>query len=137
MTRRTVLRASDADREQVVERLGHAAAEGRLLPDELEERMGRALSARTYGELDAIVADLPVTRPARRQPRASAWRPPRVVALVVMALVLGLVFNLLSGGVGHSHPGHQGFLGGASVFWVVWIVLGWRYFTRRSHRAHQ
>ena len=59
MARRSVLRASDADREQTTERLRTAAGEGRLLTDELEHRIGAALSARTYGELDAVVADLP------------------------------------------------------------------------------
>jgi hypothetical protein len=136
MTRRAVLRASDADREQVADRLRHAAAEGRLLPDEFEERMGGALSARTYGELDQIVADLPVPTPVRQHPRVSGWRPPRIVALVALALVLGVVFSSLSGAVGHGHPDHQALWGGAPVIWLVWIVFGWRYFTRRSHRAH-
>lgn len=69
--RGTVLRRpSDADREQIVERLRGAAGEGRLLVDEFDERLGQALSARTYRELDAIVADLPrrqsiITRPGR------------------------------------------------------------------------
>ena len=66
MTKRAVLRAADADREQVAERLRRAAAEGRLLTEELEERLGAALSAKTYGELDAIVSDLPTTDIDRR-----------------------------------------------------------------------
>ena len=55
------MRASDADREQVAEFLRHAAGEGRLLVDELEDRLGAALSAKTYAELDAITADLPTS----------------------------------------------------------------------------
>jgi hypothetical protein len=53
------LRASDADRDAVVDRLREAAGEGRLEPDELEERVDRALRARTYGELAELLADLP------------------------------------------------------------------------------
>jgi hypothetical protein len=61
MTKRSSLRASDADRDRVAERLHQAVAEGRLLAHEFEERLGRTLRARTYGELDAIVDDLPGT----------------------------------------------------------------------------
>lgn len=53
------LRASDADRDAVVDRLREAAGEGRLEPDELEQRLDEALRARTYGDLAALVADLP------------------------------------------------------------------------------
>ena len=64
------LRASDSDREQVAERLRDAMAEGRLSGDELEQRLEALYGARTYGELDALLADLPVTRsPARRRIR--------------------------------------------------------------------
>jgi Flp pilus assembly protein TadB len=53
------LRASDAERDAVVDRLREAAGEGRLEPDELEQRVDRALRARTYGELSELLADLP------------------------------------------------------------------------------
>ena len=52
-------RAGDADREAVAERLRIAAGEGRIEPWELEERLGQAYGAKTYGELAALVADLP------------------------------------------------------------------------------
>jgi hypothetical protein len=61
MPRQSSHRASDADREAVTERLRKAAADGRLEPDELEERLHTALRARTYGELDRVVADLPAS----------------------------------------------------------------------------
>ena len=51
-------RAGDADREAVADRLRIAAGEGRIDLGELEERLDRAYAARTYGELDALVADL-------------------------------------------------------------------------------
>jgi hypothetical protein len=57
------MRASDADRDRVLDVLREAAAEGRLTPDELEERMGATLAARTLGELAALTADLPSGQP--------------------------------------------------------------------------
>jgi hypothetical protein len=57
------MRASDADRDRVLDVLREAAAEGRLTPDELDERMGAALAARTLGELATLTADLPAGQP--------------------------------------------------------------------------
>jgi hypothetical protein len=53
------LRASHADRDQVVELLRVAAGDGRLSPEELDDRLEHALTARTYAELAALTADLP------------------------------------------------------------------------------
>jgi hypothetical protein len=53
------LRASHDDRDQVAEQLRVAAGDGRLSPGELDERLELALTARTYAELAALVADLP------------------------------------------------------------------------------
>ncbi|MEU2246957.1 DUF1707 domain-containing protein [Streptomyces sp. NPDC019224] len=52
------MRASDADREAVVEQLREAAAEGRIDLDELNERLELALTAKTYGELVPLTDDL-------------------------------------------------------------------------------
>ncbi len=52
------MRASDADRDRVMDVLRVAAGEGRLTPDELDERLEAALSSRTLGELAALTADL-------------------------------------------------------------------------------
>lgn len=51
--------ASDAEREATVARLNDAGREGRLQLDELSDRVDRALSARTRGELEDLVQDLP------------------------------------------------------------------------------
>jgi Domain of unknown function (DUF1707) len=56
------LRASDADREQVLEVLKTAFAEGRLTMAELDARAGQALVSRTYGELAALTTDIPSGR---------------------------------------------------------------------------
>jgi hypothetical protein len=53
------LRATHDDRNHVVELLRVAAGDGRLTLDELDERVGAALTARTYGELAALVSDMP------------------------------------------------------------------------------
>jgi len=71
------LRASDADRDQVVQRLHTAATEGRLSSEELDERVHRALTAITYDDLDAVLEDLPRPRPERgRTPAARAEHRP-------------------------------------------------------------
>ena len=53
------VRASDADREAVVARLQTAMAEGRITVDEFTDRVDGAHRARTHGELDQLVTDLP------------------------------------------------------------------------------
>ncbi|MEU3571802.1 DUF1707 domain-containing protein [Kitasatospora sp. NPDC036755] len=53
------LRASHADRDRVAELLRISAGDGRLTAEELDERLEAALSARTFGELAALTADLP------------------------------------------------------------------------------
>ena len=64
------MRAADADRDRVVEFLQRAYSEGRLSKDEYDVRMGRALAARTYADLDQLVADLPAARPPMATPVA-------------------------------------------------------------------
>jgi hypothetical protein len=58
-TQDRTLRASDADREQVVDQLEQHTIAGRLTTDEFEERTQQAYAAKTMGELDALHRDLP------------------------------------------------------------------------------
>jgi hypothetical protein len=53
------IRASDADRDRTATLLREHHAEGRLTPEEFDHRLDRALAAKTIGELDALLADLP------------------------------------------------------------------------------
>jgi Domain of unknown function (DUF1707) len=53
------IRASDADRDRVASMLREHHAAGRLTAEEFHDRMDRALEARTLGELDELMADLP------------------------------------------------------------------------------
>ena len=65
------MRASDADRDAAVAELGEHFQAGRLTAEELDERTGRALTARTWGELRAVRADLPDTGSAPRIPASA------------------------------------------------------------------
>ncbi|MCX5067648.1 DUF1707 domain-containing protein [Micromonospora lupini] len=71
MDGRDGMRAADADREVVADRLRVALGEGRLDLHEYDERVQRAYAARTYAELDALLTDLPPVAP----PEQSALRP--------------------------------------------------------------
>jgi hypothetical protein len=61
-------RASDADREQVIDTLKVAFVQGRLTKDELDARAGQTFASRTYAELAAATADIPAGPPAAVEP---------------------------------------------------------------------
>jgi hypothetical protein len=131
------LRASDADREHVAERLRHATAEGRLTADELEDRLAALFAAKTYGELDALVADLPVPRSRDR----GRLEVPRWVWGAGAAMLLLPILGMLTA-VGHhadeafdpsrfgrhgNLPGrladsHHAIVGAASTFTVLMLI---------------
>jgi hypothetical protein len=69
------LRASHADREQVIDTLKTAFADRRLDKDELDARAGQALAARTYTELATATAGIPAA-PAQAPPPRRPARPP-------------------------------------------------------------
>jgi hypothetical protein len=72
------LRAARADREHVIDLLKAAFVQGRLTKDELDARVGQALTARTYAQLAALTDDIPTARPpARQQNRQQQNRPER------------------------------------------------------------
>ena len=120
MAARVAVRASDADRESVAERLRKAAGEGRLRTEELEERLEVALSARTYGELDSIVRDLPGRRLA-----ASRTSPVRAVGGAALSATLALVVTVAVA-IAVLFIATGVFAG-----WLLWIVAGWFFFGRR------
>lgn len=103
-TSRDRMRAADTDRERVAEKLRAAHDEGRLDLAEYDERIQQAWAARTYGELEALTADLPraappaapATRHEVRQPHrqrrggraaVAAWASVSVINLLIWALV--------------------------------------------------
>ncbi|MER6181395.1 DUF1707 domain-containing protein [Streptomyces sp. NPDC001652] len=71
----TDLRASDADRDRIADILREALAEGRLTADEHAERVEGVLAAKTVGELDAFIQDLPAAHRRRPTPAAAPNRP--------------------------------------------------------------
>jgi len=83
------MRASSADRERAVDVLKAAFAEGRLDQEEYNDRMGRAYAARTYGELAALTADLPVgPLPFWQGP---VYQPPAGTnSMAIASMVLGV-----------------------------------------------
>ena len=99
------IRASDADRDAVVAALSEHFQAGRLTTEELEDRTGQALAARTLGQLDELTADLPAPRPAAPPtPAAPRRRPGYLVlmplaALAILAMVLGTSTGLHAWGV--------------------------------------
>jgi hypothetical protein len=119
--RRAALRASDADREQIVSFLQQHHTEGRLTVDEFTDRMQRAFNARTFGELEPLTRDLPPLPPALPEPRGP---DPATVAkqrfyhhLLSYTLVntfLVSVWALVSVASGHLQ-----------FFWPSWTLLGW------------
>jgi len=121
------IRASDADRDEVLERLRRAHVEGRLDAEELTDRAGTALAARTVGELAALTADLPPAGsppPVPAPPPAFAVGPGWAVASAGghranhagMVLVAAICFTV---GVTVLTGGHLFIWPGWLVFWVV------------------
>jgi Domain of unknown function (DUF1707) len=86
MDDRRKMRASDADRQEVIERLRTALDEGRLKMDEYIDRMGQASEAVTYGDLAPLYADLPqsgaVARPDPSPPAPAAPPVPTPIPVV-------------------------------------------------------
>jgi uncharacterized protein DUF1707 len=113
------VRVGDADRERVVDLLRDHAAAGRLEPDELEDRLGRAYGARHGSDLQAVLAELPAEQPA------APARPsrPRAAAAPLLPLAVGALIALAAL---------------TSAWWLLWliwpivIVLGPRRHYRRA-----
>ena len=110
---RSDMRASDEDRERVVDMLRDHGAAGRLSTEELEERTAAALAARTNGQLDALLADLPKLRdPHRAERRAETARRAFAEHLRAYVGVMVLLVAIWA-------------LAGMGYFWPVWPALGW------------
>jgi len=74
MASNTKTRASDADRDRAAAALREHLAVGRLSIEEFDERLDKAYAAKTLGELDQVMADLPAAGPGQL-PDAPADRP--------------------------------------------------------------
>ena len=97
-------RASDRDRQQVVDRLRGALEDGRLTMEEYVDRMEVAYRAATYGDLAPLCADLPVSPPVTAGP-ATDTRPTAPPAAFSRAGYLAGLPAVLK------------------VLWVKWLVV--------------
>ena len=85
--RSPALRVSDRERDAVVQRVQAAFAEGRLDDTEFDERMRAALTARTRGDLDVLLTDLPAETAAPGPMAATAGRGPGRLAIALKSSV--------------------------------------------------
>ena len=92
------MRASHADREQVIDMLKTAFVQGRLATDEFDLRVGQVLASRTYTDLNALTADIPAGLIRAQSPdpaRKPASVPtPKAVRDAVRHMCLGAVLTL-------------------------------------------
>ena len=95
------LRASDADREQVIDALKTAFVQEQLTTSELTRRAGQALASRTYAELAGATAGIPPRPPATPPRHRAAPVPARpvnrtaiawAVSLTIISPALGVAF---------------------------------------------
>jgi hypothetical protein len=108
----SALRASDQERDAAVQSLRRHAAAGRLSIEELEERVGAALAARTRAQLEALLADLPDARlrvGSRGRSRAGAGTRGHLRTFVAVNVGLVVLWAVT----------------GAGYFWPVWPMLWW------------
>jgi Domain of unknown function (DUF1707) len=125
------LRASHADRENVISTLKAAFVAGMLAKDELDLRVGQAFASRTYADLAALTADLPaglaVTQPrkaARAQGKARVVRTGAVLtaATAVYAAMWPLAFSIHRNMEGNPIP-YDGKLILLSTFVYLFVLL--------------
>jgi hypothetical protein len=116
------LRVSDAERDAVMAELGSHLETGRLDLDEYGQRLEAAAAARTHGDLDRLLADLPrPASPAQGPPQRPRSRFPAsgaVVAAVFAALVVAAVSSSFWNWHAHSH-GHWGW----GAWWLIVIPI--------------
>jgi hypothetical protein len=139
------MRISDADRADVADRLSKHYSDGRLDQAEFNERLDRAMNAKTQADLNGLFADLPATdepdkaAKAVRQPdqRPRNRRPvQRVVGLILIAVVAIFAARALM----WPFFGLFGFAGHVLFVPVPWILIAivafvcWRYATRHRRR---
>jgi Domain of unknown function (DUF1707) len=130
------VRASDADRERTADILRRQAGDGRLTPEELSTRLDGAFTARTLGDLQALIADLPE---GNVDPVADLMtgvvntgvRAARIgVSVAVGATVLGFAVPLVVGlGVAF---GWIGAAAGAGVLAVALLIAASSFRRRRA-----
>ncbi|MET9488124.1 DUF1707 domain-containing protein [Nocardia sp. NPDC006630] len=110
------MRASNADREQIVAKLRTAMDDGRIDLHEFDERLQQVYAAKTYGELAPVLSDLPVQRVSRSSTSGGTGRGGLPTWVIIMWIpwvfvnILCLVIWLATG---------------AGYFWPFWVAVPW------------
>jgi DUF1707 SHOCT-like domain len=110
------LRVGDKERDAVGDILRQRHLEGRLETDELQTRLERCIAAKTYADLDELIADFPREQAERPAGQPWRWRPWRPAFLL---LPLALIVAIASGG-------HLVWLALPLFFFFVVRPLVWR-----------
>jgi uncharacterized protein DUF1707 len=134
------LRASHADREQVIAMLKAAFVQGRLTKDELDARAGQTFAARTYTELAAITADLPaglITAPPPRKSPPVRARPPAAPVVAGAVLILPPPVILAAAYLTGSDQLAKVFLLIVPWFFLAWIVAAGQMLANRHDKRSQ
>jgi len=133
------LRATHADREQVIDVLKTAFVQGRLDRDEFGLRVDRALASRTYADLAAITADIPA-RLARARPPEPARESVSKKAVLAMTGATGALIGILP--VMMLTPPWPRYVLPVALVWFVlvmvvptgWLVLLCHWLDKRAGR---
>jgi hypothetical protein len=138
------LRASHADREQVIGTLKAAFVQGMLAKDEFDTRVGQAFGSRTYAELAALTADLPAMPPAAQPPkpgrpqgRQPVLRPGRWIAVASMAYAGAWAYEMLLAANGSDNPWFPPLIIGGFLVWLGVLIasVGAIIVNRRDKRS--
>lgn len=117
------IRASDADRERTASLLREHHAQGRLTPEEFNDRLDRAFAARTTGELDALLADLPGID-LYRLPDAGIRRAPASSALPARSVPRASGAGALRPrGSSPERRGVGAVIPGGAATWAAWAAI--------------
>jgi hypothetical protein len=123
------LRVSDAERDAVVTELGEHFQQGRLDQAEFDERMTKALSARTGRDLGGLLADLPPARDESGVPQPGTRLPGPLILMPVLAAAI-LVAGVAAGGWHHVWVPWP-------LFWLIPIIVLRFSWWRRNWRGRQ
>jgi hypothetical protein len=120
------LRASHADREQVIGALKTAFVHGRLDRDEFDLRVGQALASRTYADLAALTADLAAAKPpqpARSQRGEKVPRPGRWIAAATTGYAGIWAYLLFLSPNGGDNPSFPPLAGIGGIAYLICLAL--------------
>ena len=120
------LRVSDADRDAVVDQLAGHFQQGRLDLTEFQDRMDRAVRARTRGDLASLLADLPQPETASPPPAGPGRRwPVPLPVLAVLAVAGALILASVLGAAAHGYWAGWHGAGWHGGGWAPWRALWW------------